>query len=500
MSEDPIKVHIDEDHSKLQKELNILKAREEVASAILNSISEEVILIDSEYNVLEVNKAFLDSIGLNKDQIIGKKCYEVLSKVGRICDVDSDTCPLRITITSRKRTELRITQRIFETKREYLRIAYPVILDPEGPCLVLEINRDLEDTSTIIQHLRHTEQRLQAILDSVSEAIVSINQDHEIVLFNKAAEKIFGYKSHEVLGHDLGILIPPQYGDHYKNIRNFLKEPGPKSVNRTLKLSALRKGGEEFPVELSISCQQVDGEYLFTAIIRDITEQIETERRLLQSERFAAVGKAVAHVVHELKTPLMIIGGLSQQLLRISHDAATQKKLEIICEEVARLERLLVDLGDFTKEQRLVLRPYDINDLIADVIGMMTALPSSKRYKFISRPSEGELVIECDPDKLKQVLINIVVNAMEAMEEGGSIEISTHRQPGFVEIKIKDCGIGIRNEDICHIFEPFYTTRKKGTGLGLSICYKIIQAHCGNLTAESKYGEGTVFTISLPVK
>lgn len=487
----------------LEKELTNLRAKEEVLYGILNSISEEAILIAQDYTVLEANKAFLEAVGLSKEEALGKKCYELLSRAGRICDTDPDNCPLMTTLNSKKKTELRVTQKVRGSLRQYLRIAYPVILepeDPEGPCMVLELNRDLEDSKAIIYHLRHTEQRLQAILDSVSEAIVSINQDQEIVLFNRAAEEMFGYKSHEILGQDLKILVPPQYGDHYRFIREFLKAPGPRSINRSLKITALKRGGKEFPAELSISSLLVDGEYIFTAIIRDITEKVETERRLVQSERFAAVGKAVAHVVHELKTPLMIIGGLSQQLLRSINETATQKKLEIICEEVARLERLLLDLGDFTKEQRLVFRPFNINDLIRDIIAMMTGLPTSSKYNFITELYKGDMVLECDPDKLKQVLINLVVNAMEAMEEGGDIYIYTNRKPEHAVIKIRDSGMGIREEDLSHIFEPFYTTRKKGTGLGLSICYKIIQAHSGDITAESRYGEGTEFTISLPTK
>ncbi len=491
---------LEENLKGMEKELNLLRARDKIATAVLNSISEEVILIDSDYNILEANRAFLDLVGLPKEKVLGQKCYELLSLAGRHCDRTPDTCPLGLALSTKEKIEVRVTQRVLGGIREFLRIAYPVHLEPQGPSLVLEVNRQWEEAGLLVQHLRHAEQRFQAVLNSVSEAIVSVNQEHQIVLFNKAAENIFGYKGCEVLGQDLGVLLPPQYSDHYRFIKRFLKDPKIGSVNRSLRVTALRKGGEEFPVDLSISSLMIDGEYLFTAIIRDITTQVETEKRLVQGERFAAVGRAVAHVVHELKTPLMIIGGLSQQLLRGMGDTASQKKLEIICEEVARLERLLLDLGDFTKEQRLVLRPYDVNDLIADVVGMIKALPSSQNYTFLTELCEGNLILRCDPDKLKQVLINLVVNAMDAMEEGGTVQIHARRHQDRAEIRVIDSGVGIREEDLSHIFEPFYTTRKKGVGLGLSICYKIVQAHSGDLLVESKFGEGTVFTISLPME
>jgi len=485
---------------ELEAEIKRAKNKEELFLSILNSISEEIVFIDAEYNILDANKAFLDSLALAKNEVIGNKCYELLSKIGRPCDKDSELCPLKLALSSNKKVEVSLPQRGQGLREQYVRIAYPINLGPSINSFIVEIHRNYGDMSTLIKALQQTEQKFFSILNSVSEAIISINQDHEIILFNRAAEKIFGYKSHEVLGQNLSIIIPPQYGDHYRFIRKFFEKPEQKSMFKNITVTALKKGGQEFPVEIGISYLQTEDEHIFTAIIRDISEKLDTEKRLLQNERFAAIGKTVAHVVHELKTPLMIIGGLSQQLLRSAPDSTTQKKLDIICEEVARLERLLIDLGDFTKEQTLVLRRADINDIIQDVIGMMIALPSSQRYHFVTKLCKSDVVIQCDPDKLKQVLINIVVNAMEAMQEGGEIEIISKRFSDHVEIAIRDYGIGIKEEDLANIFEPFYTTRERGTGLGLSISYKIVQAHCGELKAQSKLGEGTIFTISLPIR
>jgi len=485
---------------ELEAELNKAKKKEELFLSILNSIPEEILFIDPEYNILDANKAFLDSVGLDKKDIIGSKCYEIFSKIGRPCQKGSESCPLNLAITSKRKVEIPISEKALGSVNEYLKIAYPITIGPSMSSYILEIRREFGSIPTLIKALRYSEQKFYSILNSVSEAIISINQDHEIILFNQAAEKIFGYKSREVLGHDLSMLIPPQYGDHYRHIRKFFEKPESKAIFRDITVTALRKGGQEFPAQIGISYLQTEDEHIFTAIIRDLSDKLDLEKRLLQNERFTAIGKTVAHVVHELKTPLMIIGGLSQQLLRTIPDSSTQKKLDIICEEVARLERLLMDLGDFTKEQTLVLRRADINDLIHDVIGMMIALPSSQRYHFVTKLCKSDVVIQCDPDKLKQVLINIVVNAMEAMEEGGEIEIFSKKLSDHVEITIRDHGIGIKEEDLSNIFEPFYTTRKRGTGLGLSISYKIVQAHCGELKAQSKVGEGTTFTILLPIR
>jgi signal transduction histidine kinase len=224
------------------------------------------------------------------------------------------------------------------------------------------------------------------------------------------------------------------------------------------------------------------------------------ERKLLQSERLAAVGKAVAHVAHEIKNPLMIIGGFSHQIRESLADYKAIRKLDMILDEVSRLEKLVANLGDFTKEYRLVKRPADINSVIRDVLKIMGELYSSEKYYLTADLASDMQEINCDPDKLKQVFMNIIANGIEAMENGGKIKINSEQSSHGVEIRITDEGIGISEEDLLHIFEPFYTTRERGSGLGLSISYKIVEAHKGEISAISMRGEGTTFVIRLPAR
>jgi signal transduction histidine kinase len=240
------------------------------------------------------------------------------------------------------------------------------------------------------------------------------------------------------------------------------------------------------------------GEITFTAIIRDVSEQKRLEKKLLQTERLAAVGHSAAHVAHELKSPLMIIGGFSNQIKKsLIHDN-DQKKVDMVLEEVRRLERLVAELGDFTKEYRLLKRKADINTILRDVIKIMAGAYPSTKYELKKILSTEVEEITCDPDRLKQVFINIITNGLEAMPEGGCLSITTERFPGRIEVRISDEGIGIPDEDLKHIFEPFYTTRVNGAGLGLSISYKIIEAHAGDLTAVSLQGKGTTIVVQLP--
>ena len=257
---------------------------------------------------------------------------------------------------------------------------------------------------------------------------------------------------------------------------------GAREMLRIMYPLTLKKSAAEYYVEISM----------------DMTATKRMEKSLRQSERLAAVGQAVARVAHEIKNPLMIIGGFSLQIRNgLSDDKAIQK-MDMILQEVGRLERLVAQVGDFTREQRLVKRPADINSVIRDVLDMMNGIHREDKYCFETDLSPDLDMFECDPDKMKQVLINMIVNGIEAMEEGGMVKVCTRRLPGGVEIAISDHGAGISREDLDRIFEPFYTTRKRGSGLGLPISFRIIRAHKGEIRAESRPGQGTTFFIRLP--
>ena len=163
-----------------------------------------------------------------------------------------------------------------------------------------------------------------------------------------------------------------------------------------------------------------------------------------------------------------------------------------------RLEGLVANLGDFTKEYRLVKRHANINSVLMDVLEIMQGVCSPEKYEFKPFLSAEVTEINCDPDKLKQVFINIISNGLEAMPHRGVISVHTEKLQNGIEVRIADEGIGIPEEDLEHIFEPFYTTRETGSGLGLSISYKIIEAHGGEIWADSRPGKGASFIIQLP--
>jgi len=448
------------------QEIEKLKLTNLFMGELFNGISEELMVVDPDYNIVDVNKTFMERYGVEKAHVVDKKCYQVKEGLGLPCHSEDKPCPLKEALKSGATVEMshRHTLASGEVK-ELVLIMYPIKARENKIDYFVEIVRDETEYRSVIRRLRASEERFRTILDTATNAVLSIDEGHNIILFNNAAERIFKYTRDEILGKNLNMLIPNQYGDHYQYVRRFLEKRESDLIGKTINLTALRKSGQEFPIELSLSYMEIEGRVTFTAIIRDVSDEKRLERKLLQSERLAAVG---------------------------------QKKLDMILEEVARLERLVAGLGDFTKTYKLVKRQADINSVISDVIKIMSELYPHDKYGFREFLSDSVREISCDPDKLKQVFINIISNGFEAMADGGFITVSSKRVADGIEIRITDAGVGIPEESLAHIFEPFYTTRERGSGLGLPISYKIIEAHDGDISAMSEPGRGTTFIIRLP--
>ncbi|MCD6306565.1 MAG: PAS domain S-box protein [Deltaproteobacteria bacterium] len=467
--------------------------------AIFDSISEEIMVIDATGTIHDVNKVFLDQCGLPREAVVGKKCYEIRALSGNPCHIDRYDCPMHRAKQNNERVEvIHRYRQPGALERELTRIMYPISTGAKDGPYFVEISTDVTEYRNLIRRLKAEKKRFSTILDTATDAVICIDKDHKIILFNAAAQRIFAYTGEEVLNRDLNLLIPPQYGNHYRLLNQFLETRSPPEMGADLKLTALRKGGEEFPVELGLSFYEIEGDITFTAIVKDISMQKQLEKKLLQSERLAAVGKTVAHVAHEIKNPLMIIGGFSHQIRDALTDEKSIQKLDMILEEVRRLERLVRSIGDFTKVHNLVSRMSNINSVLQDVVKIMQGFCSPEKHRFSVDLAPDLSEIICDPDKLKQVFINIITNGLEAMEEGGTIAITTQKAMDSVEIRISDEGVGIHEKDLLHIFEPFFTTRERGFGLGLAISYKLIEAHGGEMWADSVPGKGTTFVIRLP--
>jgi PAS domain S-box-containing protein len=352
-----------------------------------------------------------------------------------------------------------------------------------------------------LEELRQKQEINSGIIHSATDAIVTINEDHIIIGFNQGAEKMFGYTREEALGQDLNIIIPPPYkAEHRDYVRRYVATREARVIGKHVRLSAQRRDGSEFPMSISFSVAEIRDNLYFTGIIRDITEYQEMEDRMLQTERLAAVGNTVTHITHEIKNPLLIIGGFARQLLKLpGWDEKNRRRLTIMAEEVTNLEKMVAEMRDFVRRPPAAKQRGRLETTLAEALELFQDTFRESKVK-IHRVEEGpvpELVF--DPKLLHQVLLNLFNNALEAMPRGGELTVTTRVRGEYAEIVVADTGEGMTPEVAANIFQPYFTTKAKGTGLGLAISQSIIQEHGGEIEVESAPGQGSTFTIRLPL-
>ncbi len=228
-------------------------------------------------------------------------------------------------------------------------------------------------------------------------------------------------------------------------------------------------------------------------------ELLESQERLVRSESFAAVGEAAAYVSHEIKNPLMVIGGLARQVERTIEDGvAIKQKLQIIQNEVQRLENFLGDLRDFTRPPVPTKQQVNLNEIIQEVDALMQEQAKSQGVTLQERLDPNLPPTEADPNQMKQVLLNLVKNALEAVDSGGRVTLSSGTDNQQVWFAVQDNGGGMPPEVLDKIFNPFFTTKEKGTGLGLAVIHKIVADHHGEISVNSTPDQGTSIRVNLP--
>jgi len=338
---------------------------------------------------------------------------------------------------------------------------------------------------------------LWGAVENTNEAFVTIDESSTVLFFNKAAENMFGYTREEVIGRNLGeILSPMCRAGHEQAVARYVRTGrGSRMLGHESELLVTRRNGETFPALISFSVSEIDGRHYFTGLVRDLSDTKRLEDRLAQNERLAALGQTVAEITHEIKNPLTMIGGFAGQLLKKTKEEKDRAKLGVIVAEVARLEHLLAGLKELYKPPQLNFVRISLNDLISEVVDLANSYSVGKGIDIrLVAPEDVEL--DVDREKIKQVLLNLVKNAIEATPAGGVVEVVTRLKGDMVEVVVADTGEGIPEELKNRLFLPFFTTKKQGTGLGLCISKRILDDHPGcSLSLDSAPGKGTVATI-----
>jgi two-component system cell cycle sensor histidine kinase/response regulator CckA len=384
---------------------------------------------------------------------------------------------------------------------DYLEIPY----DP--PRLIAKVSR-------IIERKRDEDTRLSFLVDSSGDAIIGKTLDGIITSWNASAEKMYGYSAAEAIGRHISFINPPESKDELAEILERVKYG---EAVQNLQLVRIRKDGARVFVSISISpIRGTRGQIIgISSIARDITESRQLEERLRQSQRLEAVGKLAGGIAHDFNNLLTVIGGHSQLvLMKLHHEDPVWENIEEIKKASDRAATLTRQLLAFSRKQVLQPKVLALNSLIIDVEKMLRrVIGEDIQLRTYLAPELGQ--VKCDPGQIEQVLMNLAINARDAMLDGGKLTIETrnaildetsydksfHIEPGrYIEVCVKDTGTGMDEETQKHIFEPFFTTKEagKGTGLGLSTVYGIVKQSGGYIWADTELRRGTTFKVYLP--
>jgi sigma-B regulation protein RsbU (phosphoserine phosphatase) len=326
------------------------------------------------------------------------------------------------------------------------------------------------------------------------DGIVAHDIAGTLLTFNDTAARILGYEPEEVIGKmNIRELYAPGQA---QEIVAKIHDPGfgGSGILENYETWIRHKDGTLIPIWLSARVlYEDDREIGFMGHFRDLRERKRMEEELLRSERLAVLGKMAAHISHEIKNPLMLIGGFARQVLKDirQEPQKSQEKLQIIVDEVKRLEDFLAEVGSYAKFSEPQKRPGNLNALIQETCLRLKPSLRESNIELVMELDSNLQEIQFDPAHIRQVILNIAKNGIEAMEEGGTLTIASEQQPGGAVVRLSDTGKGMTPDVLDKTFKPFFSTKPKGSGLGLAISQKIMEAHQGEITITSEPGKGT---------
>lgn len=346
------------------------------------------------------------------------------------------------------------------------------------------------------KELNHTKQYLESFVNNTSDAIHLVNLQGITIDFNKAFENMFGWKLEEAVGQKLNMLTPELLDKFIEKTRIILGGGQVTDYETILH----DKYGNQIEVSITLSgIRDEHGEIVaFAAIARDIAERKRTEEILRRSEKLSVVGQLAAGVAHEVRNPLTTLRGFVQLLQK---DARLDKSyLNIMLSELDRINLIVSEFLVFAKPQADRYQDANLYTIMNDTVVLLDSEANIHNVQMVTRLDPGIPPLRCESNQLKQVLVNVMKNGMEAMPDGGELTLELIRESEqMILIRISDQGVGIPEEDLARLGEPFFTRKAEGNGLGLMISQQIIQHHNGNMQYSSKLNEGTCVEMRIPL-
>jgi PAS domain S-box-containing protein len=481
-----------------------LETQKEYYRKVLDSLGRRLFVVSPDLRVLAGNRPATKQGG---PEVIGKKCHKYFYGEDAPCP----TCPVPEVLESRRPVVRRM--RAVEGGQEQSQCLQATpIFDGEEIEAVTVLDIDLVHLHHLETELTRSNAFLRNLIMSSVDGIIASDMKGRILIFNEAASKISGYSIDEALTSlNIRDFYPAEGArEIMRKLRS--KEYGGKGKLNSCEVNYKRKDGAIFMIRLSAAIvYSGDQEVASVGFFYDLRDRMEMERKLektriqlLQAEKMSSLGKLAAGVAHQLNNPL---GGITlyAQLMMEEYplEDAAREDLKRIIDDAERCRNTVRELLEFARQTRQEIRLNDLNHAISRTLFLLENQSLFHNIEIIKSLDPDLPKVPSDVQQLNHVFMNIILNAAEAMEGTGQLRVETLPSDNGcgVLIRISDTGPGIPEDALPHIFEPFFTTKEegKGTGLGLSLAYGIIENHSGRIWAESKLGQGTTFTIELPM-
>ncbi|MBF0468035.1 MAG: PAS domain S-box protein [Desulfamplus sp.] len=502
------KLSLYRDITREKEQLARLKSSEEGYKRLFDHAGCGVFISSKQGKFLDVNPAFLKMLGYtNKDNFLAmdiatelyltpddrKKFMEIVEKQGRVVDYDVEW----------RRRDGNLVQVLLTSHVRY---------DEKGNVLGYEgIVVDQSQRKMMEDRMKKTLNFLDQIIECSPNAIMAADLKGNILIWNKGAEEVFKEKAKDVIGKKN--IIEVYHGDLAKQVMKKIRSSDYGGVGKLKSYPITFKSvdGKETEGNLSAALLYDDdgNEIASVGSFVDLGERLamerklsETRQQLLQSEKLAAMGRLTSQIAHELNNPLFgIMNTLELMKTEISPQNKRRKLLDMSISETMRLADMLKKMLSFSKPDQEKKINININTVLDEIILLYEKRFRENSVKFEYQFADDIPMVNASKDQLRQVFLNMISNAMDAMPEGGNLKITTEYRFNQVRILLSDTGTGIKEEHIEKIFDSFFTTKTdsvKGVGLGLSVCYGFVKDHGGDIKVESRSGEGTTFTICLP--
>ncbi|MEE9140724.1 MAG: PAS domain S-box protein [Alphaproteobacteria bacterium] len=512
---EPIVFVVCEDITERKRAEDALQESEERFRATFEQAAVGIDQCAPDGRYLRVNQRLCEITGYGRDEMLGRRCQNITHPDDLKADLEQKARVLAGEIRTGV-MEKRYVRK--DGSVVWVNRTITVVRDPGGhPHYLLSVIEDITERKQAEVALRESEQRIRAIMDNVADAVVTIDEEGRIESFNPAAESLFGYKAVEVIGRNVGIVAPePEHSRHDGYIRRYL-DTGKARILGTgpRELVACRKDGSTFPMELAVSEMFLGDRRTFIGTMHDLTDRKAMDEQLREAQKMEAVGQLTGGIAHDFNNLLSVILGNTELLAEhVEEDERGRKFAGTVRTAALRAAELTQKLLAFSRRQPLHPEVIDLGKLVSGMTGMLRRT-LGEMIEVETLIPEGLWRTRADPGQVENALLNLAINARDAMPKGGSLIIETANirlskkaaakhtdaAPGdYVMLVVADTGSGMPAEVLERVFEPFFTTKEvgKGTGLGLSMVYGFAIQSGGFADIASTPGKGTRVELYLP--